>query len=126
MSRQDANLAKTGRGANLSSGSLWHIQSYVKVIYIENKVRFMNERHLNTFLESKHVDSCWYLCTQMTASTMPDLSISIAIVVTMPVHWAPMNTMKILQVKHLFIYHNKMLVSTLKLKHNKYTVLKDT
>lgn len=36
-----------------------------------------------------------YLCTHMTASTMPDLSISIAIVVTMPVHWAP--NMKILK-----------------------------
>lgn len=32
------------------------------------------------------VNSGHNLCTQMTASTMPDFSISIAIVVTIPVH----------------------------------------
>lgn len=35
------------------------------------------------------VNSGHNLCTQMTASTMPDFSISIATVVTIPVHWAP-------------------------------------
>lgn len=35
-----------------------------------------------------------YLCTQITASTMPDLSISIAMVVTIPVHWAPTSSQK--------------------------------
>lgn len=36
-------------------------------------------------------NKCSYLWTQITASTMPDFSISIAIVVTIPVHWAPKN-----------------------------------
>lgn len=38
---------------------------------------------------STPVNSGQDLCTQITASTMPDFSISIAIVVTIPVHWAP-------------------------------------
>lgn len=72
------NLANTGLGDNLSSGSLLIQQ----IIYM---IRWKN-LYLSQLLK---LNSSFYLCTQTTASTMLDFSISMAMVVTIPVHCAP-------------------------------------
>jgi len=51
-----------------------------------------------------------YLCTQMTASTMPDLSISMAIVVTTPVHCAPMPQQNIHRKISILIFCNGLYI----------------